>query len=56
MQENNKSEERVQVNKINPLDMATWKFITQAHIKAQGWMDALVSPRPERESTTEWYA
>ena len=49
MQEDNKSEERVQVNKINPLDMTTWKFLIQAHIKAKGWMDALVTPRPKGE-------
>jgi hypothetical protein len=27
--------------------MATWKFVTQAHVKPKGWMDALVSPRPK---------
>ena len=49
MQEENKIEERVHVNKITPLDMNTWKFVIKAHIKAKGWMDALVSPRPKRE-------
>jgi hypothetical protein len=44
IQENNKPE----VNKINSLDMATWKFVMQAHIKAKGWMDALDSPRPKK--------
>ena len=52
MQEDNKSEERVHVNKINPLDMTTWKFLIQAHIKAKGWMDALVTPRPKGERAT----
>ena len=42
-------EERIHINKIDPLDMNTWKFLIKAHIKAKGWMDALVSPRPKRE-------
>jgi hypothetical protein len=35
-QEDIRSEDRVQVNKINPLDMATWKFLIEAHIRAKG--------------------
>jgi len=42
-------EERIHINKINPLDMNTWKFLIKAHIKAKGWMDALVTPRPKGE-------
>ena len=49
MQEENKIEERVHVNKITPLDMNTWKFVIKAHIKAKGWMDVLVTPRPKGE-------
>ena len=29
--------------------MSTWKFLIKAHIKAKGWMDALVTPRPKGE-------
>ena len=40
-----KYDEKGSVNKITPLDMATWKFLIQAHMRAKGWNDAIEKPR-----------
>ena len=47
-----KYDEKGSVNKITPLDMATWKFLIQAHIRAKGWNDALEKPRPAGAATS----
>ena len=43
-------EERIHINKIDPLDMNTWKFLIRAHIKAKGgWMLLSLSDQREKE-------